>query len=205
MGIYERYVQPWVIEGMMSFPGIAKHRRAALEGVEGDVIEIGFGSGKNLQHYPESVRKVVGVEPHGGFSKFAKKRVRRAKFPVDVVGLSGEQIAADTASFDTAVSTFTMCSIAGLDAALAQVRRVVKPNGRFHFLEHGFGPTAGVQRLQKRLNRPWGAVMGGCRLDVKIDEVVTGAGFELESLEKFCLGWSPRFCGYFYRGVARRT
>jgi ubiquinone/menaquinone biosynthesis C-methylase UbiE len=204
MGGYSRFVLPWVLEGMMRFPGIARHRRAALEGVEGDVLEIGFGSGVNLPHYPEGVRRVVGVEPAGEFSRLADKRLSRAKFPVEVVGLSGEQIAADTASFDTAVSTFTMCSITGLDAALAQVRRVVKPNGRFHFLEHGFGPKPRVQRMQKRLNRPWGAVMGGCRLDVKIDEVVTNAGFELESLEKFYLGWSPRFCSYFYRGVARR-
>jgi SAM-dependent methyltransferase len=196
---------PWVLEGMMSFPGIAKHRRATLAGVTGEVLEIGFGSGKNLPHYPSAVTRVVGVEPAGDFSRLARKRIARARFPVDVVGLAGEDIAADSSSFDNVVSTFTMCSIgAGLEAALGQCRRVLKQDGRMHFLEHGFAPTPHVQRMQTRLNRPWGAVMGGCRLDVKVDQVVQAAGFELESLEAFYLGWSPRFCTYFYRGVARR-
>ena len=189
----------------MNYPGMKRNRRKALVGVRGEVLEIGFGSGLNLPHYSDEVTRVVGVEPSGSYSRLARRRVKRSRFPVEIVGLKGEAIAASDASFDSVVSTFTMCSIKELSTALGQLRRVLKPGGRMHFLEHGLAPTPRLQRMQHRLNRPWGAVMGGCQLDVKIDAVVGAAGFEIESLDVGFLGWCPRFASYLYRGVARKA
>jgi ubiquinone/menaquinone biosynthesis C-methylase UbiE len=199
---------PWVLEGALRYPGIGTERRKQLAGVSGDVVEIGFGSGLNLPYYPHGVRRVVGVEPDRRVSKLGRKRMDRAPFEVDLIGLKGEEITADSASFDHAVTTFTMCSIPGpaLYTAMNQVMRVLKPGGKLHFLEHGTAPSRFTRWLQRTLpGKIWGVAVGGCNLTLDIGEVVRASGFETEVMHKYYMGWwTPRYISYFYRGVARK-
>lgn len=193
-----------LLEALLNYPGVAKERARTLTGVQGDVLEVGFGSGLNLPHYPGEVRRIVAVEPSRSIARLADKRIARASFPVEVVGLKGEDIDADSGSFDSVVSTFTLCSIPAVEVALSNLHRVLKPDGRFYFLEHGLAPIESVARMQRRLNGVWGKFAGGCNLDRPIDRLVTSAGFTMESMDTYFMPWSPKFVSFFYRGVARR-
>src|SRR5262245_34903095 len=121
----------------MDTPDVRQERTRCLEHVAGEVLEIGFGSGLNLPHYPSSVTKVVGVDPSEGAAALARGRIASVAFPVEVIGLSAEKIPVADASFDTVVTTFTLCSIPDVAAALGEMRRVLRPGGRLLFVEHG--------------------------------------------------------------------
>jgi ubiquinone/menaquinone biosynthesis C-methylase UbiE len=172
--------------------------------VTGSVLEVGFGTGHNLPHYPDTVEKVVGIDPSGESAKLAKKRIGRARFPVQLIQLEGERIAAPDASFDSVVSTLSLCTINDPSAALRQMRRVLKPDGRFFFLEHGRSDEPHVQRWQDRLNGLQRWVFGGCNVNRPIDRLITNAGFIIDNLERY-YGKGPKPLAYLYRGTARRA
>lgn len=204
MGFYETRILPHILNVAMNTKAVSEERRRCLEGVQGTVLEIGFGTGLNLPHYPATVEKVVGVDPSRTSARLARKRIAAAPFPVESVGLSAETIPVADRSFDTIVSTFTLCTIPDVASALAEMRRALRPGGHLHFVEHGRAADPGVQRWQARLNPIQGKICGGCHLDRHISGLIQHAGFKIERLEHAYLQGAPRFAGFLYRGVATR-
>ncbi|MEO6327139.1 MAG: class I SAM-dependent methyltransferase [Thermoanaerobaculia bacterium] len=184
---------------------LTAERKKTLAGVTGDVLEVGFGSGLNLPCYPASVRRVVGIDPSASSARLARKRIDAAPFTVEYLRLEGEKLEAPDASFDSVVSTFTLCTIPDPRAALAQMRRVLKPAGRLFFVEHGRSPDHKVQSWQDRLNGFQRFACGGCNRNRDIERLVRDAGFEFDEISKYYLDGQPRILAFLTRGVARRS
>jgi len=201
---YSRVVFPWAVDWAMARPHFSEARARALAGVSGEVLEIGFGTGLNLPHYPAGVSRVTAVDVNPGMSRRAQRRVEKSATEVDYRVLSGERLPMADESFDSVVSTWTLCSIADVRAALAEIRRVLRPGGRFFFLEHGLADDPGVQRWQRRLNPIQKVIGDGCHLDRDVRALVEGAGLRLVEMENFYMERDPRTHGYMYRGVAAR-
>jgi ubiquinone/menaquinone biosynthesis C-methylase UbiE len=203
MGFYENRVLPHIIDFAMQTPAINDERRRCLEHVKGTVLEIGFGSGLNLPHYPATVTKLIGIDPSATSAKLARARIKASSFPVEVVGLSAEKIPVSDGSIDSVVSTFTLCTIPNVASALLEIRRALAPTGRFHFVEHGRAADPKVVRWQERLNPVQRVIFGGCNVIRPISSLIEQAGFELEWLENAYLKGSAKYGGFLYRGVAK--
>ena len=204
MGFYSRFIFPRLCDFALGKESVSKYRRELLSRVSGDVLEIGFGTGLNLAHYPAHVRKIVTVDPNPGMSKRAMKRIQKAGIEVDHRMMSGERLPFENGVFDCVVSTFTLCSINDVNQALKEVFRVLKPSGRFYFFEHGQSPEPKVRKWQKRLNRLNMWLGGGCRLDRNIRDLVGQEPFASIKIDEFYMEKSPKTGGYMYRGVATK-
>lgn len=202
-GFYDNYVLPRIIDVAGGAKEIAVDREKCLADVTGSVLEVGFGTGHNLPHYPAGVQKVVGVDPSGESARLAQKRIAKVSFPVEIIELEGEQIAAADASFDSVVCTFSLCTIADPVAALLQMRRVLKPEGRFFFLEHGRSDEPKVRRWQDRLNGVQNWLFGGCNVNREIDRLIIEAGFAIDTLDRYYAKTGPKALSCLYRGTAR--
>ena len=203
MGLYAEQILPRVINvACASGPMVQDIRSRVCSGLSGEVVEIGFGSGLNVQHYPTTVERVAAVEPSGVAWKLAADRVEASPVKVERSGLDGQSLPFDDDSFDAAVSTWTMCTIPDLDAALAELRRVLRPGGELHFVEHGLAPDEAVAKWQHRLNPVQQRLFGGCNLDRRIVEHIETAGFEVRELEVFYEKGSPKFLAADKLGVA---
>lgn len=203
MGFYGEWVLPRLTEWSLGTGTVIKQRKLTLAGVHGTVLEIGMGSGLNLPLYPPEVTRVIAVEPSSGMNRLAAPRVAEAPFPVEYVGFDeeGRYPLAD-GSVDAVVSTWTLCTIPRPERALAEFRRVLRPGGRFHFLEHGAGLSPRVRRWQTRLNPIQNVLGGGCNLNREIDRLVEQAGFSDVAIERFWMKRTPRLLGELYRGTA---
>ena len=203
MGIYEEQVLPRLTDKMCGASAMRSWRREAVAGLRGTVVEIGFGSGLNVPDYPPEVERVLAVEPSLVGRHLAAKRIAASSVPVEFVALHGESLPLADASCDAALSTFTLCTIPGVADAVAEVHRVLKPGGRFHFLEHGLAPDDGIVRWQHRIE-PWQKrLAGGCHLTRQPLELLTAAGFEIERVEqRYAPG--PKPWTWFTVGVAQR-
>ena len=204
MGFYSEVLFPWGMNLTMSGKEFQKQRRAVLQSVDGNILEIGFGSGLNLPHYPNTVKKLVSVDPNRGMARYTARQIAASDIEVDRQVLSGESLPMPDKTFDTVVSTWTLCSIADVEKALAEVHRVLKPGGRFIFLEHGLSPDKSVRRWQNRLNGLQKIVADGCHLNRDMHELVAGTGFNNLDVENFYFPDVPRFMGYMYRGIATK-
>lgn len=204
MSLYRHHVFPWVLEAVMSRRAFRRLRREALAPVSGRLLEIGLGTGLNLAYYPEGTRKIVGVDSNPGVVGIAHRRAAKHGIEIEHHQLSAEQLPFEAASFDTVVSTFTLCSIPDVQMALAEVRRVLRPGGEFVFLEHGLSPEPAVARWQRRFNPAWKLIGDGCHLDRDATEEVRRSGLAIERVRNFYLPKSPRFAGYMYLGAAKR-
>jgi ubiquinone/menaquinone biosynthesis C-methylase UbiE len=205
MGFYDKHVLPRFMNLMMGNKFATAERKKALAEVSGTVLEVGFGSGRNLPWYPESVRRVVAVDPSRESAKLAKQRISEARFPVEYLPVGGEEISAPDHSFDSVVSTFTLCTIPDPATALQHMRRVLKPEGKLFFAEHGLSPDPKVQRWQHRLNGLQNTICGGCNMNRDIRTLLSDAGFELEQIEQYYMDGAPKFAGFMTRGVARAS
>ena len=204
MSLYRHHVFPWVLELVMNQRVFRKLRHEVLAPATGRVLEIGFGTGINLPHYPQGTRRIVGVDSNPGMTRLARRRADASHIEVEHHQLSAEALPFDTGSFDTVVSTFTLCSIPDLQQALTEVRRVLKPGGEFLYLEHGLSPDEAVARWQRRINPAWKVVGDGCHLDRDPTAELQRAGFAIERVRNFYLPHGTKFAGYMYLGAARR-
>jgi ubiquinone/menaquinone biosynthesis C-methylase UbiE len=201
MGIWNDKLLPRLIDRGMRNEFMAEHRNRAAPLARGRVLEVGFGSGLNVPLYTSSVEHLFGLEPSDLLCEKAQELASEAPFPVDILTAGAESIPLDSDEIDTVVSSWTLCSIPGIEPALQEIRRVLKPSGRFVFIEHGRAPDAGVARWQDRLE-PLTAPLLGCRLNRPIDTLVSGSGFELINMEK-AYSDGPKLISYHYIGQAR--
>jgi SAM-dependent methyltransferase len=202
VGVYGDRVLPRVVNVACGVKTVRPLRRRVCAGLEGDVVELGFGSGHNVPFYPPAVARVAAVEPADLGWKLAQKRVGASGVPVERSGLDGQSLPFPDDSFDTALSTWTLCTIPDLPAALAEVRRVLKPSGTFHFLEHGLAPDEKVRRWQHRLNPLQNRLFGGCNLNRPIVNLLRGAGFTITEVDVFYEEGAPKFMAADSLGVA---
>ncbi|CAM8626914.1 AdoMet_MTases domain containing protein [Acidimicrobiia bacterium] len=180
MGFYSTHIVPRFIDKALGTPAMQEGRNAVAAGLSGTVLEIGFGSGLNVASYPPEIELVYAVEPALTARKIAVPRIAASPIPIQYAGLHGETVALEDNSCDGALCTFTLCTIPGVEQALAELRRVLKPGGRFHFLEHGLAPDAKTQTWQRRLDPLEKRLADGCHLTRDPVELVRAAGFELE-------------------------
>jgi SAM-dependent methyltransferase len=203
MGFYARHIGPRVVSCLCSMQDVATEREKVVPHASGTVLEIGIGPGLNLQYYdPSRVTKVIGVDPIADFLRLGQRRHRDAPVPLDIIEAPAEALPLDAGSVDTAVVTYTLCSVDDPARALAEVRRVLKKDGRILFLEHGLSPDAGVAGWQRRLNPLWKRLAVGCNLNRPVAHLIASAGFTIGELEHYYLGGAPRPVGYLARGVA---
>jgi SAM-dependent methyltransferase len=200
VGLYSRWIFPRLCDWVMGLPTLAGLRKEVLADVGGDILEIGFGTGLNLAHYPEHVRRITTIDPNPGMNTLARRRVAESGIEVDHRTLRGEDLPFDDESFDVVVSTWTLCSIPEVGRALGEIYRVLRPGGRFVFLEHGLSDETNVQKWQRRLNPIEVLLADGCRLDLDIEAVVRGQPFGQVEVERFEIEGLPRTHGTMYRG-----
>jgi SAM-dependent methyltransferase len=204
MGLYEAQVLPRVIDRALGGASFGRLRARAAAGLTGEILEIGFGSGRNLPYLPDGVTRVLAVDPAVVGQRLAARRVTERGLPVDYIGLDGARLPLEDESIDHVLSTWTLCTIPDVDQALAEVRRVLRPGGSLHFLEHGRSPDHRVERWQDRLTPIQRRVFGGCHLNRSIDDQVAASGLALTSLETFYMKGS-KVMGFMYQGVATKS
>ncbi|NNH72116.1 class I SAM-dependent methyltransferase [Nocardia uniformis] len=202
MGIYEDRVLPRIVDLSCGMQAMDPQRERVCGGLHGRVVEIGFGSGRNVPFYPAEVKSVSAVEPADLGWRMAAERVAASPVPVERAGLDGQQLPFDDSSFDSALSTWTLCTIPDVRTALAEVRRVLVPGGTFHFVEHGLAPDAKVRKWQNRLNPVQKTLFGGCHLNRDIGALVADAGFEIHELDRFYADPAPKTFAALSLGVA---
>jgi ubiquinone/menaquinone biosynthesis C-methylase UbiE len=202
VGLYGDHVLPRIVNTLCGLKMNDPLRERVCGGLEGEVVEIGFGSGLNIPFYPERVSRVSAVEPADIGWKLAEKRLAAAQVPVERSGLDGQSLPFPDDSFDAALSTWTICTIPDLDAALSELRRVLRPGGRLHFIEHGLAPDEPVQRWQHRLEPVQKRVFGGCHLTRPIVDRLKTAGFTIKDLDEFYEDGAPKFLAADSLGVA---
>ncbi len=204
MGFYSNVIFPRVLDWVMARGVLAEYRQRVLSDAEGEVLEIGFGTGANLPHYPPHIHKITTVEPNLGMNAVAQKRIKASSIVVENRALRAEALSMPDNSFDTVVSTMTMCSIADLNQALREIHRVLKPGGRLLFLEHGLSSDPKVQAWQHRLTPVTKLLGDGCHLNRNIQRYVETLPFRIFTSKQFYLEGTPKVGGYMYQGVAAK-
>ena len=204
MGIYSQVIFPRLCDLLLGRPFVTRRRRELLAHATGDILEIGFGTGLNLPHYPAQVRKITTIDPNVGMHRRAQQRVRRSGIEVDQRVLRSEELPFGVGTFDCVVSTFTLCSIEDVAGALGEAYRVLRAGGTFLFLEHGISPQPDVRKWQRRLNWLQMRLAGGCHLDRDVRALVAAQPFASVEVDEFYLEKVPRTHGYLYRGIATK-
>ena len=203
MNWYERYLLPWFLHLACSSPAIRRQRSLIVPQATGNVLEVGMGTGLNLPHYQsDQVSRVVGLEPSAAMRKRAQRVAQRAAYPIEIVDGIAEDIPKSDQQYDCIVLTYTLCTIPNPNQALAEMRRVLRPNGTLLFCEHGLAPEPAVASRQRRFNGIWRACAGGCNLDRDIVQLIGDAGFKIDELSTGYLPKTPKIAGYQMWGRA---
>jgi ubiquinone/menaquinone biosynthesis C-methylase UbiE len=204
MGLYRDQILPRAINLALRGGEFTRLRARVTARLAGQVLEIGFGSGLNIPHYPASLERVQAIDPAAVGRKLAAKRAAACPVPIDYLGTDAQTLPADDASVDSVLSTWTLCTIPDAGQALAEIRRVLRPGGALHFIEHGLAPDPAVARLQQRLTPFQHRAFGGCHLNRRIDQLVAAAGLELTRIDTYYMK-GPRALGYTFEGIATKA
>lgn len=205
MGFYRDQLLPRLQNRVMDRKDLQEVRARVCSRLSGEVVEVGFGTGLNAPHYPETVQRIAAVEPSALCMRIAESRIVATPTKVDLAGITGEKLDLPSEEFDGALSTWTLCTIPDVEAALGEIRRVLKPGGKFHFVEHGRSPDADIARWQTRIEPPWKRIAGGCHLTRDIPELVERAGFRIEGAETYYVSGEPKIFGWTIEGVAAKA
>ncbi|NEQ82095.1 MAG: class I SAM-dependent methyltransferase, partial [Moorea sp. SIO2I5] len=204
MSLYSELIFPRLMDWTMSDPVLSKYRQEVLSQVSGEVFEIGFGTGLNLKYYPNNLQKITTIDVNHGMESLAKKRIHDSEITVDFRVLNGEILPMADHSFDSVVSTWTLCSITKVNQAIEEIYRVLKPGGKFFFIEHGISDESKVQVWQNRLTPVQKIIGDGCHLNRNIKQLVENH-FQILTLEEFYEPKFPKILGYMYKGVAQKS
>ncbi|HEY5643251.1 MAG TPA: class I SAM-dependent methyltransferase [Woeseiaceae bacterium] len=203
MSFYDDRILPHLINLACGSKPARKQREKVVPLATGDVLEVGFGSGLNLPWYDTGkVRRIWALEPAPGMRKLAQRNIDASGLPVELIDLPGEEIPLDPESVDSVVITYTLGTIPDVRAALAGVRRVLRPGGRLFYCEHGKAPDAGVRAWQNRLNPAWRRFAGGCNMNRDIPALLNDAGFTIEEDNRMYVP-GIRALSYNFWGSAR--
>jgi len=202
MGIYSKYIFPWVLDKVMSQNFLQKKRKEILSAAQGKVLEIGLGTGLNLAEYPKYIKHITSVDVNPGMNHYVQKRSKAAQKIIDHQVITAEKLPMADQTFDTVVSTWTLCSISNIHKALEEIYRVLKPNGKFIFIEHGLSNTKNIQKWQKRLSPFWQKIGDGCHLNRNIKTLISSHNFEITKYKEFDMLKMPKLTRYMYQGIA---
>lgn len=202
-GFYATHIFPRLMDWTMGTRGVCKEREVALEPLYGSVLEIGFGTGLNLPHYPKAVTSLTAVEPEQLLPRKVERRRATVRIPVELIRISAEHLPFEEGRFDCVLSTWTLCSIPDVVSALKEVRRVLKPSGMLAFLEHGRSQNPRVAKWQDRLNPLQQRIACGCNINRRIDDLIGQTGFKITRLDRFQMEGIPKVLGHMYRGTAQ--
>lgn len=202
MGLYRHFVFPRLLDFVMSRPHMMEQRQKVLAPAAGEVLEIGFGTGLNLSCYPSSVTKLTILDKTEFLPSRVQTRIAASTIPISKATLDAAELPFDAGRFDVVVSTWTLCSIDQIDRALVEIRRVLKPDGRLLFLEHGRSEDPKVARRQDRWNPVQRWIGDGCNMNRPIDQLIASSGLRVSRLERFEMPKSPRVLAAHYLGEA---
>ena len=206
MGFYDKHILPRFINCACGAKPIMKQRETVVPQAHGTVLEIGIGTGLNLPYYDASrMQRLIGLDPSEESWVLAGERAAHVDFPVEFIGLPGEEIPLEDASVDTVLITFALCTIPDPVAALHGMARVLRPGGSLVFCEHGKAPDVGVNKWQNRINPFWRRLAGGCNLNRDIPAILGEGGFRITELEQCYLPGTPKFAGYNFWGRAQQA
>jgi ubiquinone/menaquinone biosynthesis C-methylase UbiE len=205
MGVYQDQLLPRMQDKVMGRKAMGEVRARTCSGLAGQVVEVGFGTGLNARYYPPEVTKIFAVEPSRVCMRLAEPRIAQTEAPVELAGLTGEHLDLPSEEFDAVLSTWTLCTIPDLETALEELRRVLRPGGNLHFVEHGHAPDENVARWQQRIEPVNKKLAGGCHLTRHIDESIEKAGFRIGHLDTYYLKGEPKPFGYTFEGTAVKT
>ncbi|HEY9804026.1 MAG TPA: class I SAM-dependent methyltransferase [Leptolyngbyaceae cyanobacterium] len=203
MGIYSQIIFPRLLDWSLSDPLLAKYRQELLQQVTGEVLEIGFGTGLNLAYYPDHIHKITTIDVNPGMNALAQKRIDASGIIVEQLLLSGENLPMADNTFDSVVSTWTLCSIANVEQAIKEVYRVLKPSGKFFFLEHGLSDKPNVQIWQNRLTPMQKVIGDGCHLNRNIQKLIEQS-FDDIKIKRFTPEKLPDLMAHMYMGCATK-
>jgi ubiquinone/menaquinone biosynthesis C-methylase UbiE len=206
MGLYSKYIFPLILDWSLSNRAVEKQRRLQLAPARGETLEIGFGTGLNLPYYPKEVTRLTVLDPERMLARRVASRIAASTIPIEQVQLdASKRLPFEDSSFDTVVTTLTLCSIADARSALAEMRRVLKPEGQYIFLEHGRSDDAKTARRQDLYNPFHRRMACGCNINRPIDRMIEEAGFRLAKIERYVMADAPRLLAEMYRGIAQKN
>jgi ubiquinone/menaquinone biosynthesis C-methylase UbiE len=202
MGFYSNVIIPFFYDYSMDSKKINEGRKSILSKItEEEILEIGFGTGINLKFYPPNIKKIIGVDANGGMLQQAHKKINE-KIEIELIHQSSESLPFPDNSISAVASTYTLCSIKEINAALKEIYRVLKPGGKYYFLEHGLADNPKTQKWQQRLNRVQNIWADGCNLNRDMKSLITNAGLKIIDLKNYYMKRDPKIVGYMYEGIA---